>query len=175
MGTMTCHRKDPPLSTQLNLHIERTRYNVEPIASSVGIRSWRLGNTDNGQTYDVTATHGGTTCTCPDHRYRHEGNGTTCKHVRALRDSGLLDVLRRSSASRPHDHGISPTLGRNVPVARPRSRWGVVRGRLGWYVVREGREGREGSFSRVGGPYKTRSEARIVKQSLVACERSASC
>jgi hypothetical protein len=54
----------------------------------VALRTWwlsRLGQAgDPYQVSELPAGEGDWTCTCADFAFRHEGNGTHCKHIAAL-------------------------------------------------------------------------------------------
>jgi hypothetical protein len=68
---------------------------VRPIRpeSSVVVKAWRLRKMD-GTAYVVADKIHGATCDCGDYHYCHEGKDkdqTGCKHVRAIRDLGLID------------------------------------------------------------------------------------
>jgi hypothetical protein len=85
-------RTKAPDTCRLSVTIRGTSYSVRPIRPEADdvVRAWRLRRA-NGTCYDVADTADGQVCDCADHVYRHEGNGTACKHVRALRALGLLD------------------------------------------------------------------------------------
>jgi hypothetical protein len=64
------------------------------------VRVWRLRKAD-GTTYTVADTIDGATCDCGDFVFRHDGHGTHCKHVRALRALGLIDPEGEDPAEWP--------------------------------------------------------------------------
>jgi hypothetical protein len=83
-------RKPAPTSCRLTLAIGSTTYTVRPIPSELHSRAYRLRKPD-GTEYHVTQDQYGHHCDCGDYVWRHEGNGTACKHVRSLRACRLLD------------------------------------------------------------------------------------
>ena len=84
-------RKPSPTSCRLTLAIGSTTYTVRPIPSALHSKAYRLRKPD-GTAYHVTKDQYGHACDCGDYTWRHEGRGTACKHIRALRVYGLLDV-----------------------------------------------------------------------------------
>jgi hypothetical protein len=91
-------RKSAPTTCRLTLALGSTTYIVRPIASELHSRAWSLRKPD-GTAYHVTQDQHGHHCDCGDFVWRHEGNGTACKHVRALRVFQLLDVTPRASTA----------------------------------------------------------------------------
>jgi hypothetical protein len=81
-----------PDTCRLTCTIRGVSYTVRPIRPETSdvVRAWRLRKAD-GESYTVADTADGQVCDCADHVYRHDGNGTACKHVRALRALGLID------------------------------------------------------------------------------------
>jgi hypothetical protein len=81
-----------PDTCRLTCTIRGVSYSVRPVRpeSPDVARAWRLRKAD-GTCYDVADSADGQVCDCADHTFRHEGIGTACKHVRALRALGLLD------------------------------------------------------------------------------------
>jgi hypothetical protein len=88
---MATKTKAPDLC-RLTVTIRGESYTVRPVRAEAEdvIKAWRLRKAD-GTAYDVADTADGQVCDCADHVYRHDGQGTACKHVRALRALGLLD------------------------------------------------------------------------------------
>jgi hypothetical protein len=84
----------PPDVCRLTLTIRGDDYRarVLPADRSTGVVALvRLRKLDGGEVYHV-ARHGDglVTCECADYHFRHEGQGTACKHARALSAAGLL-------------------------------------------------------------------------------------
>jgi hypothetical protein len=81
-----------PDTCRLTVVIRGVAYSARPIRADLPeiIKAWRIRKS-GGETYDVADTTAGPSCTCADHEFRHQGNGTSCKHGRALRALGLLD------------------------------------------------------------------------------------
>ncbi len=76
------------------VEIKNATYAVEPIpAGEFGSTAVRVTKLVNGETYDVIRGHDNiVTCSCPDFIFRHEGNGTHCKHASAMLARGFLDT-----------------------------------------------------------------------------------
>ena len=98
MATATKARKPrkatpAPSTCRLIIEIGDTAYRVRPIpAPAFGHRrAYRLRKGD-GTAYDVADTLHGATCDCGDQVFRREGlDALGCKHIRALREVGLID------------------------------------------------------------------------------------
>src|SRR3982751_2138166 len=86
-------RKPVPTTFRLLLAIGSTVYWVRPITSTLHSKACRLRRADGKGEYFVTQDQHGHHCDCGDHVWRHEGNGTACKHVKSLRACRLLDVM----------------------------------------------------------------------------------
>ena len=81
-----------PTTFRLLLAIGGTVYWVRPITSALHARAFRLRRADGQGEHYVTQDEHGHHCDCGDFTWRHEGRGTACKHVRALRAARLLDA-----------------------------------------------------------------------------------
>jgi hypothetical protein len=82
-------RPAAPTTIRLMLGIGSTVYWVRPITSALHARAFRLRKAD--AEYFVTQDEAGVqACDCGDFTWRHEGKGTVCKHVRALRAARML-------------------------------------------------------------------------------------
>lgn len=80
-----------PTTFRLLLAIGGTVYWVRPITSALHAKAFRLRRADGQGEHYVTQDEHGHHCDCGDFTWRHEGRGTACKHVRALRAARLLD------------------------------------------------------------------------------------
>jgi hypothetical protein len=85
-------RPAAPTTVRLLLAIGTTAYRVRPITSALHSKAFRLRRADGTGEYFVTQDEHGHHCDCGDFTWRHEGRGTACKHVRALRAARLLDA-----------------------------------------------------------------------------------
>jgi hypothetical protein len=77
---------------RLTLTINGTSYALRRIPCDPGaaLRAYRLRKAD-GTTYHVAATEHGAVCDCPDFTFHRDGiDPEGCKHVKALRATGLL-------------------------------------------------------------------------------------
>ena len=87
-GTVTNYNANQELET---IRTE-TLYAVQPVPCDpvVGEKAFRLRKAD-GTLYDVSQTHFGPECDCPDFIFRRDGlDPAGCKHVRALVRHGLI-------------------------------------------------------------------------------------
>src|SRR4051794_32118847 len=95
MATATKPARKPELTVSLCLAIDHAVYAVTPIRPedrSIA-RAWRLAKKSDATAYAVAQTPHGATCDCGDQTFRHEGlDSLGCKHIRALRKVGLLDL-----------------------------------------------------------------------------------
>src|SRR5436309_2339030 len=88
--------KPAPAGTcRLTLTIHDTDYRLRPLAvdpQSGVARAFRLRKlSGDGAVYTVALTECGAECTCPDWEFRRNGLDVLgCKHIRALRNLGLL-------------------------------------------------------------------------------------
>ena len=84
-------RPAAPTTFRLLLALGGTVYWVRPITSALHAKAFRLRRADGRGEHYVTQDEHGHHCDCGDFTWRHEGRGTACKHVRALRAARLLD------------------------------------------------------------------------------------
>jgi hypothetical protein len=80
-------------TAQLYLTIDTAPYHVRPVLADpvLARRAFQLTKPD-GTRYDVSQTHYGLTCDCPDFIYRRDGiDPLGCKHIRALVSCGLVE------------------------------------------------------------------------------------
>ena len=84
-------RPAAPTTFRLLLSIGGTVYWVRPITSALHAKAFRLRRADGRGEHYVTQDEHGHHCDCGDFTWRHEGRGTACKHVRALRAARMLD------------------------------------------------------------------------------------
>jgi hypothetical protein len=94
-------RPGAPTTFRLLLSIGGTAYWVRPITSAIHARAFRLRRIDGKAEYHVTQDEDGHQCDCGDHVWRHEGNGTACKHVRAMRAARMLDAPASTEGTAP--------------------------------------------------------------------------
>jgi hypothetical protein len=125
MPTMTRDRRPvkngrkPELVVSLALSINHMVYTVEPIRSEDPdvIRAWRLTKKSDGDLYDVAQTTHGPTCDCGDFEFRHSGlDDAGCKHIAALRLTGLLDAPVPIASNAPDRCPLTPELPAIVPA-----------------------------------------------------------
>ena len=84
-------RPAAPTTFRLLLALGGTVYWVRPITSALHAKAFRLRRADGRGEHYVTQDEHGHHCDCGDFTWRHEGRGTACKHVRALRAARLLE------------------------------------------------------------------------------------
>jgi hypothetical protein len=93
--TKAPHAEPGPQTTRLTVRIGGTSYAVRRIAvedRGFGVlKCYRLRKLTDGDLYDVAQLIEGHSCTCADYEFRHAGNGSICKHAKALIAWGLLD------------------------------------------------------------------------------------
>jgi hypothetical protein len=80
-----------PHTCRLTLTIDGTEYTVRPLTVAwYGRRAFRLRKAD-GTSYIISRDGiGQLACECGDYVWRHEPEGTHCKHLRAARALGIL-------------------------------------------------------------------------------------
>lgn len=79
----------------LAIEINEVTYLVYPITAPGADRAYRLfKDGPTGEPYDVYNHEGVSRCDCPDYIYRRADHGTSCKHVMALENLGLLPKNR---------------------------------------------------------------------------------
>lgn len=120
--------KPPAHAFAVVLVIDGTGYALSLVPRESGdlsLRLWTLTKLGGGEPYQVAElphAEGRWSCTCGDFVFRHEGNGSTCKHCRAIQhgvDHGILAPLPHVLATDPEtdvtwedldEHwGIAPT------------------------------------------------------------------
>jgi hypothetical protein len=120
--------KPAPHAFAVVLVIDGTGYAASLLPREPGdlaLRVWslvRLGAADAEpyQVAELPANEGRWSCTCGDFVFRHEGNGSACKHCRAIQhgvDHGLLAPLPLVLATDPDaawDQRIDPSEGWTV-------------------------------------------------------------
>ena len=80
----------PPGRCRLTLEIAGQPYAVLVLGpQDAAAQVIRLTKPDH-TVYHVALTVDGPQCDCPDFEFRHRGNGTACKHARALQAVGIL-------------------------------------------------------------------------------------
>jgi hypothetical protein len=85
-------RTAPPDTCRLTISIRGELYGVRILDTDpeAGVnRLVRLRKAD-GSLYYVVDVDGQVSCDCADAEFRHTGNGTYCKHARALLAVGLI-------------------------------------------------------------------------------------
>jgi hypothetical protein len=87
----TTRKPARPDVCRLTLTIRGESYTARPIANPDG-RAFRLRHQATGKAYDVAEGEHGPTCDCPDAVYRHDGTGTSCKHLRAMSALNLITL-----------------------------------------------------------------------------------
>jgi hypothetical protein len=93
-------RPAAPTTFRLLLALGGTVYWVRPITSALHAKAFRLRRADGRGEHHVTQDEHGHHCDCGDFTWRHEGRGTACKHIRALRAARLLDPPPSRAAGR---------------------------------------------------------------------------
>lgn len=87
-----------PDTCRLTMTIRGADYRVRPIRNEAfaGIgRAWSLRKLGTAERHHVVETIDGPTCDCGDQTWRHEGRDEVgCKHLRALRATGLIGGAR---------------------------------------------------------------------------------
>ena len=112
-----------------------------------GIIAWRLSKAGEDAPYDVRlAADGSASCTCADFVWRHDGNGSTCKHINDVMVVGLMagptPAAEAPRSGERADSGDAPTPAAEVlpepaPIVTSNAwefarsitrRWGIANG-----------------------------------------------
>jgi hypothetical protein len=86
-----------PDTCRLTITIRGADYRARPIRNEAFAgagRAWSLRKLGTAIRHNVVETVLGPTCDCGDQVWRHEGRETACKHIRALRATGLIGGAR---------------------------------------------------------------------------------
>jgi hypothetical protein len=82
-----------PDTCRLTITIRGADYRVRPVRNEAFAgsgRAWSLRKLGTDTRHHVVETIHGPKCDCGDQTWRHEGRETSCKHIRALRATGLI-------------------------------------------------------------------------------------
>jgi hypothetical protein len=79
-----------------------TEYRLEELESHplIGLPAFRLTKLKGGEPsdyYEVILTQWGPECNCADATFRHQNDGTYCKHISALMAAGKLSTVPRGT------------------------------------------------------------------------------
>lgn len=89
IGSIKTPTPSVTLETALFLSLNGKLYSVRWLEPGAGVRmAWRL--TRGEDVYDVSVGEWGVACTCGDFTWRQEKHGGECKHIRSLKQVGLL-------------------------------------------------------------------------------------
>ena len=93
-----------------------------------GIIAWRLSKAGEDAPYDVRlAADGSASCTCADFVWRHDGNGSTCKHINDVVVVGLMAGPTPAAEVLPEPAPIVTSNAWEFARSITR-RWGIANG-----------------------------------------------